>query len=45
MNLAVFGATGGTGRELVARAILAGHEVRALVRSPGRAGLPDARGS
>lgn len=42
MNLAVFGATGGTGRQMVERALLAGHLVRALVRSPDRAMLPDA---
>lgn len=39
MNLAVFGATGGTGLQLVAQALAAGHSIRALVRAPGRAGL------
>ncbi len=34
MNLAVFGATGGTGRQLVAQALEAGHTVTALVRTP-----------
>lgn len=42
MNLAVFGATGGTGRQVVEQALLAGHTVRVLVRSPDRARLPDA---
>jgi putative NADH-flavin reductase len=39
MRLAVFGATGNVGRELVAQALDAGHEVTALVRhtpSPGQ---------
>lgn len=34
MKLAIFGATGGTGRELTEQAIEAGHELRALTRSP-----------
>lgn len=36
MRLAVFGATGRTGRLLVQRALDAGHQVTALVRSPDR---------
>lgn len=32
----VFGATGGTGRHFVARALADGHRVRALVRNPAR---------
>ena len=36
----VLGATGGTGRHFVARALADGHRVRALVRSPKK--LPDA---
>lgn len=36
MKLAVFGATGGTGREIVAQALDAGHEVTVLVRDPAR---------
>lgn len=40
MKLAVFGATGGTGRHLVEQALRAGHDVRALVRTPDRAALP-----
>jgi putative NADH-flavin reductase len=35
MKLVVLGATGGTGLELVRQAILQGHAVTALVRSPG----------
>ena len=34
MNLAVLGATGGTGRLVVEQALAAGHKVTALVRSP-----------
>lgn len=36
MRLAVFGATGGTGTELVRQALDAGHEVTAVVRDPAR---------
>lgn len=35
MRIAVFGATGATGREVVQQAVAAGHEVTALVRRPG----------
>jgi putative NADH-flavin reductase len=34
--LALFGATGGTGRQIVTQALEAGHTVRALVRDPAR---------
>jgi len=34
MNLAIFGATGGTGRPLVEQALAAGHHVTVLVRTP-----------
>jgi putative NADH-flavin reductase len=34
MRLTIFGATGGVGRELVAQAIAAGHQVRAVMRRP-----------
>ncbi|WP_434737302.1 NAD(P)-dependent oxidoreductase [Haloarcula montana] len=34
MELAVFGATGGTGRELTSQASNRGHDIRALTRSP-----------
>lgn len=40
MNLAVIGATGPTGREIVNQAIAAGHTVTAAVRSPQTANLP-----
>jgi putative NADH-flavin reductase len=36
MRIAVFGATGGTGREVVKQALAAGHQVTALVRDPAR---------
>jgi putative NADH-flavin reductase len=36
MRLVIFGATGGTGRRLVERAIAEGHEVAAFVRNPSR---------
>lgn len=36
MKLAIFGATGGTGQELSKQALEAGHEVRALTRSPSK---------
>lgn len=34
MKLVIFGATGGTGRELVSQALAQGHTVTALVRNP-----------
>ncbi|MFD3456631.1 NAD(P)-dependent oxidoreductase [Streptomyces sp. NPDC058691] len=34
MKIVVFGATGGTGRETVAQALAAGHDVTAVVRRP-----------
>lgn len=36
MRIAVFGATGGTGRQVVQQALAAGHQVAALARDPGR---------
>ncbi|MGW7525266.1 NAD(P)-dependent oxidoreductase [Streptomyces sp. NPDC054783] len=36
MNLTVFGATGGIGREIVRQALDAGHRVTAVVRDPAR---------
>jgi len=42
MKLAIFGATGGTGRELTKQATAAGHEIQALTRSPGKLPSNDA---
>ncbi|MEU6774604.1 NAD(P)-binding oxidoreductase [Streptomyces sp. NPDC046759] len=39
MNLTVFGATGGIGREIVRQALGAGHRVTAVVRDPARLGV------
>lgn len=36
MKLALFGATGGTGRQIVSQALTAGHSIQALVRDPAR---------
>lgn len=36
MRIAVFGATGGTGRQVVQQALAAGHQVAALARDPSR---------
>jgi len=38
MKLVIFGATGGTGRELLLQAIAAGHQVTAVTRDPGQIG-------
>ena len=40
MRLTIFGASGGTGRELVQQALAGGHEVTAVVRDPARLGVP-----
>jgi putative NADH-flavin reductase len=40
MKLALFGATGGTGTEILKQAIAAGHTVVALVRDPSKLTLP-----
>jgi putative NADH-flavin reductase len=42
MKIALFGATGGTGRQFLAQASAAGHEITAVVRDPTR--LPDRTG-
>lgn len=42
MKIALFGATGGTGRQIIAQATAAGHEIQALVRDPAR--LPHING-
>jgi nucleoside-diphosphate-sugar epimerase len=39
MRLTIFGATGGTGRQLVQQALAAGHEVTAFVRNPSKLAL------
>ncbi len=39
MNLAILGATGGTGQELTKQALALGHTVKVLVRSPGKVTL------
>lgn len=39
MHIAVFGATGGTGRRVVEQALAAGHKVTALVRNPAKLNL------
>ena len=42
MKIAVFGATGGTGRQVVEQALAAGHQVTALARNPARLTLANA---
>ena len=39
--IAITGATGFAGRHAVAELLLRGHRLRALVRSPEKAGLPE----
>ena len=41
VQVAVLGATGGTGRQVVAELLERGHEVVALVRDPAGSGLPE----
>src|SRR3989442_307237 len=43
MRILIFGATGGTGRELVTQALERGYEVTAFVRTPSKLTLQDAR--
>ena len=43
MNLAIFGATGGTGRHLVEQALAEGHAVTVLVRNPAAFSLQHER--
>src|SRR4051794_41944908 len=40
MRLTIFGATGGTGTQLVRQALEEGHEVTAVVRDPARLDVP-----
>jgi putative NADH-flavin reductase len=42
-RLAIFGATGTVGSELLSQALAAGHEVRALVRNPSKLRVDDPR--
>ena len=42
MKLAIFGATGKTGRPLVEQALAAGHSVAALARDPAKLGMEHA---
>lgn len=39
MKIAVFGATGGTGKQVVSQALTAGHAVTALARTPAKLGI------
>lgn len=41
MNIALFGATGQTGKEFLEIALKEGHSVKALVRSPSKLNLQD----
>jgi len=43
MRVLIFGATGGTGRQLVSQALQRGHEVSAFVRTPARLDIVDPR--
>ena len=43
MRIAIFGGTGTVGSELLTQALDAGHEVRALVRTPSKLGIESAR--
>ena len=43
MNVAVFGATGRTGRLVVGKALDAGHRVTAFARDPSKLGASDER--
>ncbi|QUQ69629.1 NAD(P)-dependent oxidoreductase [Kutzneria sp. CA-103260] len=41
MRITLFGATGGTGRQVLDQALAAGHEVTAVVRDPAKLTAPD----
>lgn len=40
MRLAIFGATGGTGKAVTSAALAAGHDVTVVVRNPARLEVP-----
>jgi putative NADH-flavin reductase len=42
-TIALFGATGKTGRRVLTRALKAGHDIRVLVRDPAKLGVVDPR--
>ena len=43
MKLVVFGASGGTGREIIGQALYQGHEVTAFVRDPAKLVIKDSK--
>lgn len=43
MKIALFGATGGTGKEIITQALEQGHEITALVRDPQKITINDKR--
>jgi len=43
VRIIIFGATGGTGRELVSQALQRGHDVSAFARTPGKLTVVDSR--
>lgn len=43
MKIALFGATGGTGKEIITQALEQGHEITALVRDPQKVTIDDRR--
>ena len=43
MRILIFGATGGTGRELVSQALQSGYDVSAFVRDPAKVTAVDSR--
>lgn len=43
MRITIFGATGGTGTQLVEQALAGGYQVTAVVRDPARLAIPEHR--
>ena len=39
MKIVIFGATGGTGKQIIEQALAAGHHVTAFARNPSKIGL------